>query len=367
MIKVLQCIGSLELGGSQAFIMNIYRKIDRSKVQFDFVVFPETVEGFYNEVKALGGKIYVCPRFSARNCVAFVRWWHRFFQEHKEYRIIHSHVRSVASIYLSIAKKYGLRTIIHSHSTSNGKGFAATVKAVLQKPLPKIADYLFACSDLAGEWLFGKEATTWPNYRMIPNGIDCKKFAFSQELQQQTRREWNIPDDAFVVGHIGRFHEAKNHSFLVQVFEKVLQTCPNAILLLVGDGSLKEEIERHCVDAGIMGNVRFTGSQMAPEKFYPAMDVLVFPSKWEGLPVSVVEAQASGLPCLTSDAVTQNVKLTDLVKYLSIQEREQHWAEEILRHAHKKREEISKENFKRMQSFEIRTVAKEMQEFYLSL
>ena len=367
MIRVLHCIGSLEFGGSQGFVMNMYREVDRTKMQFDFVVFPEDIEGHYEEVSQLGGKIYVCPRFNAKNSVEFIKWWHAFFKEHKEYRIVHGHVRSVAAIYLTIAKKYGLRTIIHSHSTSNGHGFEAMVKAILQKPLPRIADYLFACSDVAGEWLYGKNAVKWDNYRMIPNGINCQRFAFSDESRNQTRQEWNIPRDAFVIGHVGRFHEAKNHLFLVRIFERILQLYPGAILLLVGDGELKEEITQYWAQTGILDHVRFTGNQVKTEAFYAAMDVLVFPSKWEGLPVSVVEAQASGLPCLISDAVTQNVKLTDLVKYLSIREREQHWVEETLRHAHKKREEISKENFKRMQSFEIRTVAKEMQEFYLSL
>ena len=135
MVRILQCIGSLGFGGSQTFIMSLYRAMDRTKIQFDFVVFPEDIKGFYEEVAHLGGKVYVCPRFSIKNSVRFVKWWHCFFKEHPEYRIIHGHVRSVGSIYLYIAKQYGLRTIIHSHSTSNGTGISAVVKNVFQKEM----------------------------------------------------------------------------------------------------------------------------------------------------------------------------------------------------------------------------------------
>ena len=159
-IRIVHNIASLHLGGSQAFVMNMYRNIDRSKVQFDFVVTPETKEGFYDEITNLGGKIFSCPRYKGTNHIQYNKWWDDFFNEHPEYKVIHGHVRSTASIYLKIAKRHGLVTIAHSHSTSNENGISAIVKRIMQLPIRKQADYLFACSDKAGKWLYGEKAIT---------------------------------------------------------------------------------------------------------------------------------------------------------------------------------------------------------------
>ena len=366
-MRVLQCIGSLGFGGSQTFVMSLYRAIDRSKVQFDFVVFPENIKGFYEEVEQLGGKVYVCPRFSAKNCVAFVKWWHRFFKEHKEYSVIHGHVRSVAAIYLKIAKKYGLKTIVHSHSTSNGKGLGALVKKLFQKPLRKHADYLFSCSDYAGKWLYGEDALTLPQYKMIPNCVSCERFAYRETARREYRQRYGIPENAFVLGHIGRFREVKNHVFLVEVFDRLLARCPDARLLLVGDGELREQTENICREKGFLDKVCFTGNQANTEDYYAMMDVFILPSLWEGLPVCVVEAQASGLPCLITDVITRDVNLTDLVANASLEQPAEVWAEMILQHKAKVRSGLTGEQQAQLAGFDSAHVAQELQEFYLSI
>jgi len=317
MTRILHNIGSLHIGGSQTFIMSIYRNIDRTRVQFDFVVSPETEEGFYNEIKQLGGRIFVCPRYNGKNHFEYCKWWEGFLKEHREYRIIHGHVRSTAAIYLWIAKKLGRVTIAHSHSTSNGKGVSAFIKDVMQLPIRYIADYMFACSDEAGKYLFGKKSLKKNNYRMIPNAIDCERFRFDPEKREVMRRELGL-ENCYVIGHVGRLSEPKNHTFLLDVFAEVEKEKPEARLLLVGDGPLRESLQKKCNDLGIAEKVLFVGAKLNTEDYYQAMDVFAFPSLWEGLPVSVVEAQASGLSCLISDAITRNVDLTDLVSYLPI-------------------------------------------------
>lgn len=220
-IRVLQVLGGLEAGGAESFVMNLYRKIDKRNVQFDFVKHITHKGVFEDEIHQMGGKIYQCPQYTGKNHFAYCKWWDDFFEEHPEYHMIHGHVRSTAAIYLKIAKKHDLVTIAHSHSTSNGSGVSAMVKDLMQLPIRNTADYLFACSDRAGEWLFGKKATKMPNYQMIPNGIDLSRFAFDEKKRFQMRKELFIDETALVLGHVGRMTEPKNHKFLLQLFAKV--------------------------------------------------------------------------------------------------------------------------------------------------
>ena len=362
-IRIVHNIASLHLGGSQAFVMNMYRNIDRSKAQFDFVVTPETKEGFYDEITNLGGKIFSCPRYKGTNHIQYNKWWDDFFNEHPEYKVIHGHVRSTASIYLKIAKRHGLVTIAHSHSTSNGNGISAILKRIMQLPIRKQADYLFACSDKAGKWLYGEKAITQQNYYMIPNGVDLKRFEFDVNKRNQMRMTLGIKKDMMILGHIGRLSTPKNHKFLLNVFNKYHKINSNSKLLLVGDGELFDCIKEHIDKLNISDAVIMTGSKQNTEDYYQVMDIFVFPSLWEGLPVSVVEAQANGLQCLISDVITHDVDLTDLIQYLPLDE--ELWLGAIVEAHKKKRMGLTNENIQRLQPFDALTVANKLQEFYL--
>ena len=344
--------------------MNVYNNIDREKVQFDFVVTPEEKKDLYEQVEQMGGRIFVCPKYTGKNHFAYCRWWNDFFAEHPEYHVIHGHVRSTASIYLKIAKKYGLVTIAHSHSTSNGSGISAIVKNIMQLPIRHTADYLFACSDKAGKWLYGEKATKQPNYRMIPNGVDLKRFAFCEEKRQQMRQELGISEDTFVLGHIGRMTVPKNHQFLVKLFAEYRKKNPDSKLLLVGDGELFETVQQQCTQLGIREAVIMVGSKTNTEDYYQAMDIFVFPSLWEGLPVSVVEAQANGLQCVLSDVITHDVDLTDQVKYLALNN-QMGWIDAVARGRRKSRVAITSENMLNLQPFDAAVVARNLQKFYL--
>lgn len=314
-VRVLHYIGSLDFGGSQMFVMNIYRVIDRDKLQFDFVAFPNEKEGFYNEIIRLGGKVFECPRYNGKNHFVFINWWKDFFRIHKEYRILHGHVRSVASLYLPIAKKAGLYTIAHSHSTSNGGGIIGKIKDILQYPVRTQADFLFACSDEAGLWMYGKRAIKRKNYKVISNAIDVKRFAYNLEKRKEIRTQLAI-DDKYVVGTIGRLSKPKNHRFLINVFASLHKLDTKTVLLLVGDGELRSELEMQVNRTGLKDSVIFVGSRSNTQDYYQAMDVFAFPSLWEGLGMSVIEAQCSGLHCVVSeripDAVNMMVGLVDV-------------------------------------------------------
>lgn len=366
-IRILHMIGSLNIGGSQSMVLNLYRAMNREKIQFDFVIdHPNELE-LADEIEALGGRIYTMPRFNGMNFLQIRRAWEKFFANHTEYRILHSHVRSYASLFLPIAKKHGVKTIIHSHSMSNGTGLMAIYKSLLQFPLRFQADYFFSCSKAAGEWLFGKYVIQSPNYFMIPNGIDIEKFLFNAENRMRLRSELGIPEEAMVIGHVGRFHEAKNHCFLIQVFYEVLKRDDTAKLVLVGDGDLRSSIEKQCVEFDIMDKVFFVGAQADTAQYYSAFDVFLFPSKWEGLPVSVIEAQVAGLYCLLADTVTKEVCLTEPVENLSLELCAETWSEQIINRRPCLCERFSEERTYLLKSFDVKKTGQWIQDFYLGL
>ena len=318
MIRVLQVMGGLERGGAETLVMNWLRAIDREKIQFDFVIHTPTKGAHYEEIRSLGGKIYHCPRYTGKNHMQYKRWWKSFLAEHPEYTIVHGHARSTASIYLKIAAKLGRKAIAHSHSTSSGSGLAALIKRILQLPLRYRSYYLMACSNEAGRWLFGSRACRSDRYLLLPNSADISHFCFDAQIRDEYRKMLGI-ENCFVLGHVGRFHEAKNHLFLLEVFNELHNKNENSRLLLVGDGELRWQIEERIRQLGLTDSVILTGSRGNVSDYLQAMDVFVFPSLWEGLPVSVIEAQAASLPCLISDTITMDVNITEQIRRLPIQ------------------------------------------------
>lgn len=328
MIRILHMIGNLKIGGSQSMIMNIYRNIDRNEIQFDFIVDRSEHADYAEEIKKLGGKIYVMPQFVGKNFIEVRKSWEDFFKTHKEYKILHSHVRSYASLYIPIAKKYGLITIIHSHSTSNGKGIKALVKNILQIPLRYQADYFFACSEIAGKWLFGKKIVNSQNYFMIKNAIDLEMYKEDADLRKQLRKCLGM-DEGILFGHVGRFVEAKNHHFLIDIFKELSLKYEKSKLVLIGDGPLRNQIENQIEDYSLEDRVILLGNRNDVNELLQACDVMLFPSYHEGLPVTIVEAQAASLPCFISENITREVEISELVHYVSINQGTKIWVKSI--------------------------------------
>lgn len=362
MIRVLQMLGSLNVGGSQTLMLGIYRSIDRAQIQFDIVLDHPDETYFAEDFKALGARIYTMPAFRGTNAGEIRRDWNNFFYTHPEYRVLHSHVRSYASLYLPIARAHGLKTIIHSHNTSNGSGAAALVKDALQKPLRFQADVLMACSTEAGRWLYGEKACRSERFVFLPNAVDMRRFAPDQAVRESMRRELGL-EGRLVVGHVGRMEAAKNHSFLLDVFKAVKQKRPDAALLLVGEGSLQREIAQKAVQLGVAEDVIMTGNRSDVPALLNAMDLFCFPSLWEGLPVTLIEAQAAGLPCIISDAITHDVDVSPLVTRLP-PENAARWADELLEPIHLRRDASA---YLRRSGFDVQTAADTLSELYLRL
>jgi len=359
-IRVLHVLNAMNRGGAETMVMNLYKAVDTSIVQFDFIVHSAEKGEFDDEIRQMGGKIYVCPKFKGHNILKYLSWWKKFFKEHKNYKILHSHIRSCASLYLPIAKKYGLRTIIHSHSTSNGKGFKSLVKKILQYPLRYQADFLFACSELAAKWMFGKYYTS---AYIINNAIDAQKFSFRENIREVKRKELGI-ENKFVIGHIGRFQTQKNHKFLIDVFKIIHSRNNNAVLLLVGDGELRQTIIEKVENLGLSDNVIFTGVRSDIPELLQAMDVFVFPSLYEGLGIAVIEAQAAGLHCIVADTIPKEAYITDLIESIPLTEKEDIWAERILKYNNGYNRQNTYEEVK-SKGYDIYETTRWLEEFYL--
>ena len=363
-IRVLQVIGIMNRGGAETMIMNLYRHIDRSRIQFDFVEnsFEEAV--FDEEIHSLGGRVFRCPHYNGKNHFAYTKWWENFFQKHEgEYRLIHGHIGSTASIYLSVAKKHGLYTVAHSHNSGTDHSAKALAYRILSYRTRNIADYFFACSEVAGVDRFGEKVTQSSHYSVLNNAIDTNQFCYDAAVRAEVRNELKISNEC-VIGHIGRFESQKNHLFLMKIFRKILEKQENSKLLLVGDGALREEIEKQVDDMRIRDKVIFTGVRADVNRLVQAMDVFVFPSLYEGLPVTLVEVQTSGLPCVISDKVPQeSILVEDLVTVCNLSDNPEKWAEESLRQARTKR--ISRSREVAAAGYDISETAKWLGDFYL--
>lgn len=321
MIKVLHVVTDMNRGGLETMIMNYYRHIDRNEVQFDFLTHRSYDGDYGEEIKSLGGTIYHLPKlnpFSAK----YRRALGIFFDDHPEYKIIHVHQDCMSSVVLKIAKKHKLPVrIAHSHSRSQDKNLKYPIKLFYRHFIAKYATKLFACSEEAGKWMFcGAE------FEVFNNAIETEKFLFNEEKRAQVRSLLGIPEDVIVVGHVGRFSYPKNHNFLVDIFKCVSEKAKSK-LLLVGDGVLRDSIENKVRSLGLEKDVIFTGVRDDVNDLLQAMDVFVFPSNYEGLPVTIVEAQASGLQCIISENVPIECKITDLVSQIRLSNGAETWAE----------------------------------------
>ena len=359
-IRILHVIGIMDRGGAENMIMNLYRNIDRSKVQFDFVENEGDEAAFDNEIQNLGGRVYRCPRYRGKNHLTYIKWWKEFFETHSgEYPIVHGHIGSTAAIYLSIAKKYGCYTIAHSHSA----GVGSAMYRMCAYPTRYVADHFFACSKDAGISRYGRNVGNNANRcQVLNNAIDTWKFAFNLETRCQFRRSLRIAEDALVIGHVGRFVDSKNHLFLIDVFQKVHTRNPNSVLLLVGDGELRPQIAAAIAHANLEDSVVMTGVQSNVWEYYQAMDVFVFPSVYEGLPVSMVEAQTSGLPCCISANVPQETAITDLVEFIPLESGANHWADRVLQRAKDPRRDMRNEI--KQAGFDVSATSKWLEDFY---
>lgn len=335
MKRVLQIMGGLKRGGLETFAMNMYRFIDRNEIQFDFLLTQVAGGDYEEEAKAMGANIYHLP---ARNkgYRAYRKALDDFFREHHDYVAIHEHISSLTSIDPAYyAKKYGIPVrIFHSHSSSIQKSLRLhrihTILHYLNKPkVHSYATHYLGCSDKALDWIY-KYTGVRSKAMMVNNGIDCEQYAFNEEVRAEARQEFGIGPDDFVIGHVGRFIPLKNQSFLVDILIELHRLMPTAKLMLVGEGDTMKEVMAKAESMGLKDAIIFTGVRSDVVRLMQAMDAFVMPSWFEGLPVSLVEAQASGLPIVASETISHDSDLSGTILFKSINEPAAEWAKCIV-------------------------------------
>ena len=354
MERILQVVTYMGRGGIETMLMNHYRRIDRSKVQFDFLVHRDFRADFDDEIEALGGRIFRIPPMNPASA-SYRKALSDFFRKHS-YRVVHCHLNYMSGVVLAVAKKAGVSVrIAHAHTASMNPGWKQYVRQLCKYLIPSTATHLLACSTNAGKSVFGNHP-----FSLMPNAIDTERFRFSKAVRQEMRAELSL-DDCFTVMHVGRLTYPKNHEFLLDAFAHLLEKEPKAKLVLVGNGELREAVEQK---AGQLpaGSVLLLGTRNDIPELLQAADVFAFPSHFEGLPVTMIEAQAAGLPCVMSDTITDECIVTDLVTPLPIDDPKA-WAEEIL----KKRSIVRTDRLAEIQAagYDITTAAEKLTRFYL--
>ena len=327
-IRVAQIIGKAINGGTESFAMNYYTHIDRSKIQFDFFVESTSKIIDKEKIESLGGKVVIIPSYT--HVFAYIKTLKRLFKD-GNYDIVHSNMNALSVFALCAAKKAGVKVrIAHSHSTTNKKEHLRNfIKNILRLFSKKYATHYFACSELAGRWLFGDKTFNKGEVTVINNAIELEKYKFNEQTRDSLRAKYGLTNQ-FVIGHIGRFMSQKNHTFLIDIFNEVQKRRSDARLLLIGDGPLYDEIVNKVHTLNLDDKVIFTGVKQNAYDYYNVMDVFVLPSLYEGLPVVGVEAQANGLPIVTSDTVTRDLNIAGGVDYLSLGETASFWANHIV-------------------------------------
>lgn len=363
MERVLNLITSLDRGGAETMIMNYYRHMDRSKVQFDFLVNREQIGAYEDEIQSLGGRIYRMGPMYPGQFGKYKRDFRAFLHEHPEFRIIHSHLEERSYFPLRIAKEEGIPVrIAHAHNAYRGFNAKTVFRDYFRFRLPPYPTHKFACSKEAALWLYGQDAVDHNEVTIIHNAIDAARYSFSETIRESMRQQLNLKD-AFVLGNIGRFVEQKNQAFLIDIFAAVKKRNDNAKLLILGEGDLKQSLQRHATEQGVADDVIFTGSVPNVPDYLQAIDVFLLPSLFEGLPVSLIEAQASGLPSFASDVITRAADISGQVNFLPLQDGADSWATQILDHPAASRH-VADDMLKRHQ-YDITHEAAQLQLFYL--
>lgn len=360
LIRVLQVVPNMHAAGLETLIMNMYRNIDRNKVQFDFLVHYKQRYFYDDEIEALGGKIYRLSFREDNNIIKYLKDLDSFFSKHGEYKIIHGHMASTAYFYLRAAKKHNIPIrILHSHNNSTEKTLKGKIKKQMLKLSTLYANKYFACSIVAGEFLFGKK-----NFKVINNAINVEYFAFDPKERALIRKELNI-DDHLVLGHIGRFNTQKNHKFLLKVFAEFLKINPDTRLLLVGEGELENKIKIEISELGIENQVMLLGVRKDVNRIYQALDFFLLPSLFEGLPVVGIESQASGTVTIVSDKITELLKITDLVSFLPLENGANFWAQYIKNYGNYQKKDVSQQI--KNSGYEIKSEANKLMKYYIDL
>ena len=356
MIRILQVVNIMDRAGLETMLMNYYRNINRDVIQFDFLVHREEKGAYDDEIEMLGGKIYHAPRLYPQNYVLYFNYMKQFFDEHKEYNIVHSHIDTMSAFPLLAAKWNSVPIrIAHSHTSKLDIDAKLLIKYLAKIVVPYVANRCLACGEKAGLFLFGKR-----KYKIIHNAINLSNYSYNAQTRKEMRQDLGV-DDKFVIGHVGRYSYIKNQVYLLEILKEILKTNERAVLLLVGKGDDEHKLRTEVIKSGLEKQVFFLIDRSDVERIYQAFDIFVMPSLFEGLPLVGIEAQANGLTCLFSKNISDEVLCTNTAEYLPLEASV--WVDRVLAHDSSRNPKAKEELKKR--GYDIVEEAIKLQQYYL--
>ena len=366
MLRVLHSVSNMARAGIETMLMNYYREIDRTRIQFDFLA-NKPVPGEYDEeIRSMGGRVFVSPGLNPLHFPKYRRFVADLLRSNPDIGILHAHNEAMGYYALQSAKDAGLPVrIAHAHNTQIIRDYKYPLKLVCKQLLPGAATDYWSCGRDAGIYYYGEKRWRESGF-ILHNAIDVSRFAFRRETRERLRRLHGL-EDCFVIGHVGRFNVQKNHSRLLDVFAEVAKAAPDARLALIGVGELEQEAKEKARALGLQEKVLFLGQMSDVSEWYHAMDCFVLPSLFEGLPVVGIEAQAAGLPCFFSDRVTDEVLLSPEAHRIPLEANDAEWANEILAYRKAVTDRSREADAVRRAGYDIHDEARKLQEIYLQM
>lgn len=363
MIKVLHFVSTPSIGsGVMSVIMNYYRHMDRSKIQFDFLCFIPCKESYEEEIKNLGGRVFFIPKPGLSH--HSLKKMKQFFMENRgTYQWLHNHEVYLTFILEPMANIYGIKHfIVHSHATKYSDRTLSSIRnCILCMPIRFMHCQKLACSSAAGAFLFGRRAMRKGTVQVLHNAVDCAYFHFNRQKRDSQRSSLGISADTFVLGHVGRFARQKNHGFLIKIFCAFHNLYPDSRLVCIGTGELEEEIKQMSIQFGLYDKVLFLGQCDNVADLLNIMDVFLLPSYFEGYPVSLVEACCNGLPCLISNTIPWEMD-SELIHAMSLTQPPEHWAEKAASLSR-----ISSDSVRLPMDFDINLQARKLENIYMNV
>jgi len=369
-LRIMHVVTSMNRAGLETMLMNYYRHIDRDKLQFDFLTHRSEKADYDDEILSLGGRIYHVPPIHPLGFFRYRKSLKEFFDTHKEYMIVHSHIDALSTFPLMAAKKAGVPVrIAHSHTSKFDKDIRLPLRYLSKWILPGAANHFFGCSKSAVRFMFGKRIFQSKNFSVIFNAIDVGKFAYRKESRLAVRSELGMEDN-FIIGHVGRFSRNKNHDYLLKVFSEVRKRDDTAKLLLIGEGEHSQRIRQLTAKLGVEDSVHFLGVRSDIPGLMHAMDVFLLPSRFEGLGLVLIEAQSAGLQCFASAGVVpDDANIAGFVDYISLDEPASTWAAAILERRKPQEAKSARTDAPekvRFSGYEIKNAAEKLSNFYFA-
>jgi glycosyltransferase involved in cell wall biosynthesis len=369
-LRVLQVVGAMNRGGAEVFIMNMFREIRRYGIEFDFAVNTTGPGEFDDEIRALGGRILAHPNPGEAGFRLYGKALRRTLEHYGPFDAVHSHVRLFSGWVLRVAANAGVPVrIAHGHSVADGQPRSLKRQAYalcMRWLLRRNGTHLFGCSRAVCEAVYGTMCWKDPRVRVVPNAIRIEEYTGSLDGRKSLCDDLNIPLRSLLIGHVGNFREPKNHSFLLDLFTALSAKRPDARLILVGDGPLRPAVEAEVLARKLVSNVHFLGTRRDVPRLLGSLDVVVLPSLWEGIPVSIIEAQACGTPCVVSDVVPLEVDVgLGLVHFTSLSSGIASWIQAVLAQEGRQRPSwISRRKALEDSGYDIRRVARRLAQAY---